>query len=77
MGTDAVIALLAASNLVQLGPHETHREVQQGEGAGIVAVFSGLVQVRIGGQTPTVHAGEVLVAGAERVGGWHNNAKAG
>ena len=59
-------------NLVQLGPRESHREIQQGEGAGIVAVSSGLVQVLIGGQTPAVRAGEVLIAGAERVDGWRN-----
>ena len=59
-------------DLVQLGPRESHREVSGGEGAGIVAVSSGLVQVLIGGQTPAVRAGEVLVAGAERVDGWRN-----
>jgi transcriptional regulator with XRE-family HTH domain len=59
-------------NLVRLGPRESHREATQGEGAGIVAVSSGLVQVLIGGQTPAVRAGEVLVAGAERVDGWRN-----
>jgi transcriptional regulator with XRE-family HTH domain len=59
-------------NLVQLGPRESHREVPQGDGAGIVAVSSGLVQVLIGAQTPAVRAGEVLVAGAERVEGWRN-----
>jgi len=59
-------------DLVQLGPRESHREVTPGEGAGIVAVSSGLVQVLIGGQTPAVRAGEVLVTGAERVDGWRN-----
>jgi transcriptional regulator with XRE-family HTH domain len=59
-------------NLVQLGPRESHRETSPDEGAGIVAVSSGLVQVLIGGQTPAVRAGEVLVAAAERVDGWRN-----
>ncbi|HEX5191187.1 MAG TPA: helix-turn-helix transcriptional regulator [Solirubrobacteraceae bacterium] len=59
-------------DLVQLGPRESHRQTAQAEGAGIVAVSSGLVQVMIGGQTPAVRAGEVLVAGAERVDGWRN-----
>ena len=59
-------------NLVQLGPRESHREVAQGDGTGIVAVASGLVQVLIGAQTPAVRAGEVLVAGADRVDGWRN-----
>ena len=59
-------------NLVQLGARESHREVAHGEGAGIVAVATGLVQVLIGGQTPAVRAGEVLVAAADRVEGWRN-----
>jgi hypothetical protein len=41
-------------------------------GTGIVAVASGLVQVRIGGQRPTVRHGEVLVADSEQVRGWRN-----
>jgi transcriptional regulator with XRE-family HTH domain len=59
-------------NLVQLGARESHREVPQGEGEGIVAVSSGFVQVLIGGLTPALRAGEVLVAAAERVDGWRN-----
>lgn len=31
-----------------------------------------LVQVQIGGQTPAVRSGEVLVADAERIAGWRN-----
>ena len=42
-----------------------------GHGA-IVAVASGLVQVRIGGQTPALRHGEVLVADSEQIDGWRN-----
>jgi quercetin dioxygenase-like cupin family protein len=42
------------------------------EGTGIVAVASGLVQVQVAGQTPTVRAGEVLVAAGDRIEGWRN-----
>ena len=41
-------------------------------GTGIVAVASGLVQVQVGGQTPAVRHGEVLVADSERITGWRN-----
>ena len=41
-------------------------------GTGIVAVASGLVQVKVAGQTPAVRHGEVLVADSERIEGWRN-----
>lgn len=59
-------------DLVQLGPRETAAPAQRRRGSGIVAVASGLVQVEIGGQTPAVRHGEVLVADSERVDGWRN-----
>jgi transcriptional regulator with XRE-family HTH domain len=41
-------------------------------GVGIIAVASGLVQVSVEGQTPTVRHGEVLVADSERIDGWRS-----
>ena len=41
-------------------------------GTGIVAVASGLVQVKVAGQTPAVRHGEVLVADSERIEGVRN-----
>ena len=38
----------------------------------IVAVASGLVQVKVAGQTPAIRHGEVLVADSERIEGWRN-----
>jgi hypothetical protein len=35
-------------------------------------VATGLVQVRVAGQTPAIRHGEVLVAESQRVDGWHN-----
>jgi quercetin dioxygenase-like cupin family protein len=37
-----------------------------------VAVASGLIQVQVGGQTPAVRPGEVLVTTGDRVEGWRN-----
>ena len=41
-------------------------------GTGIVAVASGLVQVKVAGQTPALRHGEVLVADSEQIEGWRN-----
>ena len=48
------------------------RSLEGRAGTGIVAVASGLVQVRVAGQTPAVRHGEVLVAGSERIEGVRN-----
>src|SRR6202012_1438135 len=59
-------------DLVHLGPRESHAATRQGDGAGLVAVSSGLVQVLIGAQTPAVGGGEGRAVGAERLDGWRN-----
>jgi transcriptional regulator with XRE-family HTH domain len=59
-------------DLVQLGPRQDGAPAQRPRGSGIVAVASGLVQVEVGGQTPAVRRGEVLVADSERVQRWRN-----
>jgi transcriptional regulator with XRE-family HTH domain len=58
-------------DLVHLDARET-RSLDGGVGTGIVAVASGLVQVRVGSQTPAVRHGEVLVAGSDRIDGVRN-----
>lgn len=58
--------------LVHLGPREAGRPVDRQNGQGIVAVASGLVQVRVGGQTPALRHGEVLLADCRRIDGWRN-----
>jgi transcriptional regulator with XRE-family HTH domain len=59
-------------DLVHLGPREVAHPVAPPDGTGIVAVGAGLVQVEIGGQTPAVRAGEVLVAPTSRIEAWRN-----
>jgi transcriptional regulator with XRE-family HTH domain len=58
-------------DLVHLDAREA-RSLDGGVGTGIVAVASGLVQVRVGSQTPAVRHGEVLVAGSDRIDGVRN-----
>ena len=41
-------------------------------GTAVVAVASGLVQVKIDGQTPALRHGEILVADSEQIDGWRN-----
>lgn len=65
-GSDLRIDLIHLSSR-DSGTPEVHRK-----GTGIVAVASGLVQVQVGGRTPAVRRGEVLVADSERVEGWRN-----
>jgi transcriptional regulator with XRE-family HTH domain len=78
---DGITALLGdasselAVDLVHLGPRESARPAEKREGTGIVAVASGLIQVQLAGQTPTVRPGEVLVAAGDRVEGWRNIAQ--
>jgi transcriptional regulator with XRE-family HTH domain len=59
-------------DLVHLDARETRTLDGGRAGTGIVAVASGLVQVKVGSQTPAVRHGEVLVAGTERVDGVRN-----
>jgi transcriptional regulator with XRE-family HTH domain len=76
-----ITALLGDANsdltvdLVHLGPRESALPAEKREGTGIVAVASGLIQVQLAGQTPTVRPGEVLVAAGDRVEGWRNIAQ--
>ncbi len=71
--SDHVMALLGEEgsglriDLVHLGPREAAHPAAQPDGTGIVAVGAGLVQVDVGGQTPAVRAGEVLVAPTNRI----------
>jgi transcriptional regulator with XRE-family HTH domain len=77
-GVERAITLLgdAASelriDLVHLPAREAGGPMDPQRGRGIVAVASGLVQVQIAGQTPTVRSGEVLVADSDRIAGWRN-----
>lgn len=59
-------------DLVHLGARESGTPAVAGTGTGIVAVATGLVQVRVAGQTPAIRHGEVLVADSQRIDGWHN-----
>ncbi len=59
-------------DLVHLSARESGSPTGERRGTAIVAVSTGLVQVRVGGQTPAVRHGEVLVADARRVDGWRN-----
>jgi transcriptional regulator with XRE-family HTH domain len=59
-------------DLVHLDARETRSLQAPRVGTGIVAVASGLVQVKVGSQTPAVRHGEVLVGGSERIDGVRN-----
>ena len=77
-GSEHTIRLLGSADsnlrvdLVHLGAREDGAPTDKQQGTGIIAVASGLVQVRVAGQTPAVRHGEVLVADSERVNGWRN-----
>jgi transcriptional regulator with XRE-family HTH domain len=77
-GPEEAITLLGSADsdvqidLVQLGPRQDGAPADKRKGTGIVAVAAGLVQVEVGGQTPAVRRGEVLVADSERVERWRN-----
>ncbi len=77
-GAEPAITLLGSADsdlqidLIQLGPREVGTPAYRRRGSGIVAVAGGLIQVDLGGQTPAVRRGEVLVADSERVEGWRN-----
>jgi transcriptional regulator with XRE-family HTH domain len=78
LGLERSLTLLGGDNadlridLVRLTPRESGSPAVAERGRGIVAVASGLVQVRVAGQTPAIRHGEVLVAESQRVDGWHN-----
>ena len=59
-------------DLVHLNARETRPLDAARPGTGIVAVASGLVQVKVAGQTPAVRHGEVLVAAGEQIEGLRN-----
>ena len=77
-GRERAITLLGSADselrvdFIQLAPREAGSPADARIGSGIVAVASGLVQVEIGGQAPTVRHGEVLVADGARVARWRN-----
>jgi transcriptional regulator with XRE-family HTH domain len=59
-------------DLVHLDPRESGELAPAPPGIGIVAVSSGLVQVKVAGQTPAIRHGETLVADSDRVDGFRN-----
>jgi transcriptional regulator with XRE-family HTH domain len=77
-GFERTMSLLAGTesdlriDLVRLAPRESGSPSDESRGTAIVAVCSGLVQLRLGGHTPAVRHGEVLVADSGKVDGWHN-----
>jgi Helix-turn-helix len=77
-GLERTMTLLGAADtglridLVHLAARESGSPAAEHSGTGIVAVASGFVRVRVGGQTPAIRHGEVLVADSQRIDGWHN-----
>ena len=77
-GLDHTLTLLDGADsdlridLVHLDAREAGGPTATRPGTGIVAVASGLVQVKVAGQTPAVRHGEVLVADSEQIEGWRN-----
>jgi transcriptional regulator with XRE-family HTH domain len=77
-GLDHTLTLLGGADadlridLVHLDARESRSLVVGRAGTGIVAVVSGLVQVKVAGQTPAVRHGEVLVADSGRIDGVRN-----
>jgi hypothetical protein len=76
-GLESVVALLGGDaglrvDLVHLAAQRSGSPAGDRKGTAIVAVASGFVQVLVGGQTPAIRRGEVLVADARRIDGWHN-----
>jgi transcriptional regulator with XRE-family HTH domain len=59
-------------DLVHLDARESRSLGDERPGTGIVAVASGLVQVRVASQTPAIRHGEVLVADSARIDGLRN-----
>jgi DNA-binding XRE family transcriptional regulator len=65
-GSDVLI------DLVHLGPRDVGAPPARLAGRAIVAVSRGLIQVRVGEQTPAIRDGEVLVADCAAVRDWRN-----
>ena len=65
-GTDVVV------ELVHLAAREASVPLKRLDGRAIVAVSQGLVQVRVGAQTPAIRDGEVLIADGSAVREWRN-----
>ena len=59
-------------DLVHVGARESGAPTDTRPGTGIVAVASGLLQIQVGGHTPAVRHGEVLVADSLLIEGWRN-----
>jgi transcriptional regulator with XRE-family HTH domain len=59
-------------DLVHLDARESGEPAARPPGTAMIAVASGLVQIRIAGQTPALRHGEVLVADSEQIEGWRN-----
>jgi transcriptional regulator with XRE-family HTH domain len=58
--------------LVRLGAEEEGTPPLTHKGAEMVLISSGLVQVRIGPETPVMRAGDALLATAFTISGWRN-----
>ncbi len=74
-GLDHTLTLLDAEphiDLVHLDARESAEPEAKPPGTAVVAVASGLVQVKIAGQTPALRHGEVLVADSDQIDGWRN-----
>lgn len=63
-------------DLIHLDAHQATRLTEAQRGVEVIAVASGLIQVQIAKQTPTVRQGEVLVANSQRIQGARNLAPA-
>jgi transcriptional regulator with XRE-family HTH domain len=61
-----------AVDLVHLGPREAGMPREARDGRAIVAVSRGLVQIRVGDQTPAIRDGEVLLTDCAAVRDWRN-----
>jgi transcriptional regulator with XRE-family HTH domain len=66
--TDAALHI----ELAHLDARETAEPGSRPPGTAVVAVASGLVQIRAARQTPALRHGEVLVADSEQIDGWRN-----
>jgi transcriptional regulator with XRE-family HTH domain len=67
-GSDSEVRI----DLVHVEPQGTGAPAVTRPGTGILAVAGGLLQVSVGGETPTLRHGETLVADSDRVEGWRN-----
>lgn len=78
LGPEHSVALLGRDHgeisvdLVHLRSRESRVPSRGREGRGLIAVCAGLVEVQVGGLTPAVRHGEVLLAESNRVDAWRN-----